>query len=842
MHHRERKSMHDVLTAIRLNTTVAELGRRCAPNGERHLRSMKRLGRLHEPAHLAESTHIANLCNFSLDELRYEYPEELVPAGETPTSHLRTLTLAGMRGRYGETAPDKVLQLVEKELLLIEALRYEAFFLTVEDVVREARRLKILCQGRGSAANSAVCYCLGITEVDPALSEVLFERFISRERNEAPDIDVDFEHQRREEVIQYIYGKYGRHRTALAATVICYRRKSALRDVGKALGLSLDQITRLTGTLAWWDKAADMDARLTEAGFDPANIRLQQVVEFTQVLRGFPRHLSQHVGGFVIAKDRLSRLVPTQNAAMADRSVIEWDKDDLEALGLLKVDVLALGMLTAIRKTFDALDDFYDRARGSGLSLASIPKEDAATYDMICKADTVGVFQIESRAQMSMLPRLKPRTFYDLVIEVAIVRPGPIQGGMVHPYLKRRESPSLVSYPSKALQAVLERTLGVSIFQEQVMRIAEVAAGFTPGEADQLRRAMAAWKRKGGIGPFREKLVNGMLVRGYEPAFCEQIYKQIEGFGEYGFPESHAASFALLAYYSAWLKCHHPAAFTCGLLNAWPMGFYSPSQLVQDVRRHNVEVRAVDVAASHWESTLEPGSGGPAIRLGLHRVNGLSSAAGMRIQSARTGKAFSSLQDLANRASLEAADLGRLAASDALQSLSRDRRDAQWQALGLQPGIALLPLLSSDNLSAQLPLMAEGQNILADYQTLGLTLRRHPLALLRPRLKRHATASDLANIRSGSKVRATGIVTCRQRPGTASGVVFVTLEDETGNINVVVWASLVESQRRELLSAQLMTVIGKLERKGEVIHLIAHKLVDASHLLGDLSVAARNFH
>ena len=841
MHIPDRKPLQDVVTAIRLGKTVSELGREAFPNGERYLREPERLAALYPPDLLAETVRIAAQCKFSMAWLRYYYPPELVPDGETPTSHLRMLTEAGLNTRYPDGAPDKVKDLIEKELALIKEKEFEAFFLTVHDIVVFARSKGILCQGRGSAANSAVCYCLGITEVNPALTEVLFERFLSRERDEAPDIDVDFEHQRREEVIQNIYQKYGRHRTALAATLITYRSKSALRDVGKALGLSLDQVDRLSRTLAWWDKTQDMDERLREAGFDPKNPVLQQIVLFTQQLKGFPRHLSQHVGGFVIAEKNLTRLVPIQNAAMKDRSVIEWDKNDLEALGLLKVDVLALGMLTAIRKSFDALERF--NPGDARMSLTAIPKEDTATYDMICTADTVGVFQIESRAQMSMLPRLKPRKFYDLVIQVAIVRPGPIQGGMVHPYLRRRDGKEPVVYPSKAVEKVLERTLGVSIFQEQVMQLAVVAADFTPGEADQLRRAMAAWTRKGNIGPFRDKLFDGMLKNGYEPGYIEQIYKQIQGFGEYGFPESHAASFALLAYYSAWLKCHRPAAFACGLLNSYPMGFYSPSQIVQDIRRRNVEVRPVDVTVSDYESTLERRTdGAPALRLGLHMVEVLSEAGARRVVAARGEHTFSSIEDVANRAQLDTRDLNALAAAEAFRTLSTHRRDAHWQALGLKQGTPLIPSVAGDQIRTDLVELAEGENILEDYRSVGLTLRRHPMALLRPRLKRHVTAQQLRDIKPGRMVRATGIVTGRQRPGTASGVVFVTLEDETGNINVIVWSSLVESQRRELLASKLMTVHGKLEREGEVIHLIAHRLVDDSHLLGRLSVASRDFH
>jgi error-prone DNA polymerase len=841
MHIPERQPLQDVVTAIRLGKTVNELGRNAFPNSERHLRSRRRLAELYPPDLLAATIEIAAKCNFSMSELGYYYPPELVPPGETPASHLRNLTELGLQRRYPEGTPPKVRDIVEKELALIEEKRFEAFFLTVYEIVVFARSQKILCQGRGSAANSVVCYALGITEVDPNLIDVLFERFISRERNEEPDIDVDFEHQRREEVIQHIYDTYGRHRTALAATVISYRRKSALRDVGKAMGLSLDQVDKLSKTLSWWDRPGEMGSRLREAGFDPNNPLLQQIVCLAMALKGFPRHLSQHVGGFVIAETSLARMVPIQNATMEKRAVIEWDKDDLEALGLLKVDVLALGMLTAIRKTFDALYRFDPGTER--LTLASIPKEDKATYEMICKADTIGVFQIESRAQMSMLPRLKPKVFYDLVIEVAIVRPGPIQGGMVHPFLRRRDGAEPVDYPKEEIKTVLKRTLGVPIFQEQVMKLAEVAAGFTPGEADMLRRAMAAWKHTGDLGPFKDKLFSGMLERGYEPDYIERIYRQIQGFGEYGFPESHAASFALLAYYSAWLKRHHPAAFACGLLNSYPMGFYTPSQIVQDILRHDVKVLPVDVMASDYESTLEPNADGtPALRLGLHMVSSLAKEDAMRVAEAGKQQSFTSIEDVANRACLDTRALHALAAAEAFRNLSSHRRDAHWQALGIERGTVLIPERKGDDAEAELTPLAEDENILEDYRSVGLTLGRHPMAVLRPRFAHHVTAKQLRKLHTGRFVRATGIVTGRQRPGTASGVIFVTLEDETGNINVVVWSSLFEKQRRELLGSKLMTVHGKLERKGEVIHLIAERLVDDSHFLGRLEIASRDFH
>jgi len=837
MHVRSRRSLQDVLTAVRLGRPVAACGRSLFPNGERHLRSRVRLAQCYPPELLAETLRVADRCAFSLDELRYEYPEELVPAGETPASWLRRLVEEGLRWRFPRAGvPAPVRAQIEHELALIAELGYEPYFLTVHDIVRFARERGILCQGRGSAANSAVCYALGITEVDPTRMSMLFERFISRERNEPPDIDVDFEHQRREEVIQYLYAKYGRDRAALAATVITYRARSAVRDLGSALGLDAGQVDRLAGSIAWWDGRKALPARVSAAGLDPQSRPVRQLIELAGVLIGFPRHLSQHTGGFVIARDRLSRLVPIERAAMPERSVIEWDKDDLDALGLLKVDVLALGMLSAIRRALD----FVAARRGRPFGIADVPPEDPATYEMIQRADTVGVFQIESRAQMSMLPRLAPRCFFDLVIEVAIVRPGPIQGGMVHPYLRRRNGEEPVSYPSEAVRGVLERTLGVPIFQEQVMSLAVVAAGFTPGEADALRRAMAAWRRKGGLEPFERRLKDGMRERGYPEAFAEQIYRQILGFGEYGFPESHAASFALLVYVSAWLKRHEPAAFLAALLNSQPMGFYAPSQLVQDARRHGVEVRGVDVCASDWECTLE----GAAVRLGLLMVKGLGQASGERIVAARAQAPFASVEDLARRARLDARDLKRLAAAGALGALAGHRRRAHWEVAGIEPPTALLGTCPIVEAAPCLRPPTEGEDLVADYASLGLTLGRHPLALLRDRLRRLglATAVEIDALPHGARTRACGIVTGRQRPDTASGVVFVTLEDETGHVNVVVWARLVERQRRELLGARLLTVHGVIEREGTVVHLVARRLVDHSALLGRLVTVSRDFH
>jgi len=806
MHVRSRRRLQDVLTAVRLGKPVAQCGQALHPNGERHLRLRMRLARLYPPELLAESVAIAERCRFSLDSLKYEYPSELVPPDYTPASWLKKLTEDGLRRRFPSGVPPKVADLVEHELRLVAELGYEPFFLTVHDVVRFARSRGILCQGRGSAANSVVCYALGITEVDPARMNMLFERFVSRERNEPPDIDVDFEHQRREEVIQYVYGKYGRARAALAATVICYRPRSAVRDAGKALGLPAAEVDRLAKGFAFWDQR-----------IKPSNL----VFEIAAMLVGFPRHLSQHVGGFVISRGPLAELVPIENAAMPERTVIQWDKDDLEALGLLKVDVLALGMLSAIRRGLEM----------AGTKIEEVPPEDPAVYAMIQKADTIGVFQIESRAQMSMLPRLKPANYYDLVIEVAIVRPGPIQGGMVHPYLRRRRGLEAVVYPSSQVKKVLERTLGVPIFQEQVMELAMVAAGFTPGEADQLRRSMAAWRRSGSLDRFEEKLKRGMRANGYSAEFAESIYRQILGFGEYGFPESHSASFALLVYVSSWLKLHHPAAFCAALLNSQPMGFYAPAQLVQDARRHGVEVRPPDVNASDWDCTLEAG----ALRLGLRMVSGLSEAEGRRLAQTRP---FESIHEL----SLNKKDLRCLASAGALQSLAGHRRLAHWAAAGAARR-APLDAPAAER-APQLAAPREGEDIVADYASLGLTLGRHPLALIRSHLekRRVVTAKNMNALPHGTAARTAGLVTCRQRPDTASGVIFVTLEDETGNVNVVVWRRLSERQKTELLGARLLAVHGVIERDGDVVHLVARRLLDYSVLLGPLTAPSRDFH
>ena len=840
MHVRSRRALQDLLTAIRRRETVAQAAPALYPNAERHLRSSAALARLYAPSLLAETLNIAQRCRFSLDELRYEYPDELVPAGETPASHLARLTQDGLMRRWPDGAPPGVAARVADELALICELQYEPYFLTVHDMVAFARRRGILCQGRGSAANSAVCYALGITEVDPDRIDTLFERFISKERNEPPDIDVDFEHERREEVIQYLYAKYGRERTALAATVITYRPKSAVRDAGKALGLGPDQVSALASNLAWWDKGVLAPERLREAGFDPANPAIRQLAIMAKALLGFPRHLSQHVGGFVIARDRLSRLVPIENAAMPERTVIQWDKDDLDALGLLKVDCLSLGMLSAIRRSLDLVNGF----RGTALSLDTIPPEDPAVYAMISQGDTVGVFQIESRAQMAMLPRLRPACYYDLVVEIAIVRPGPIQGDMVHPYLRRRQKLEPVLYPSEAVRGVLERTLGVPIFQEQVIKLAMVAAGFSAGEADRLRRSMAAWRRSGDLAQFERRLIDGMTQRGYSETFARQIYDQIQGFGEYGFPESHSASFALLAYISAWFKCHEPAAFLCSLLNSQPMGFYAPMQLVQDARRHGVEVRAVDVGASDWESTLERRvDGAPAVRLGLQQVRGLGQAAAGRLVQVRTQASFADVADLARRARLSRRDLEVLASAGALEGLSGHRHRARWAVAGLDTSPPLLAQARQREAEPLLRRPTEGEDIVADYASVGLTLGRHPLALLRAHLarRRYRTAETVHALATDTPVSIAGLVVCRQCPGSASGVVFVTLEDETGQTNVIVWPKLVAQQRREVLQAGLLGVVGKVQNESGVVHVTARRLVDESVLLGRLKTVSRDF-
>lgn len=833
MHRRSRRVLQDSVTAIRERVSIDQAGYLLYPNGERHLRPLEILQRVYPADLLAESVQIAELMNFSLDEIRYEYPDEIVPDGISTTAYLRQLTEEGMRRRWPCGVPDKVIRLVEHELQLISDLEYEAYFLTVYDIVAFARSRGILCQGRGSAANSAVCFCLGITEVDPERMEMLVERFISKERNEPPDIDVDFEHERREEVIQYIYEKYGRDRAALAATVITYRPRSALRDVGKMLGLSDLQVGRLSRSMQWWDGKQVDESRILEAGLRPDSPVIKRLLYLVGELIGFPRHLSQHVGGFVISRGLLSELVPIENAAMDDRTVIQWEKNDLEDLGLLKVDVLGLGMLTALRRCFDLIEGFDGRA----YTLASVPAEDPVVYDMICDGDTMGVFQIESRAQMTMLPRLKPRCYYDLVIEVAIIRPGPIQGDMVHPYLRRRNGEEAVDYPSEAVKGVLQRTLGIPIFQEQVMQLAIVAAGFTAGEADRLRRAMAAWKRRGGLGQFEQKLIDGMRERGYTEDYARQIFRQIEGFGEYGFPESHSASFALLVYVSCWLKCHEPAAYTAALLNSQPMGFYSPSQLVQDVRRHDVEVRAVDINRSDWDCTLEVGDANEAVlRLGLRMVKGLSEESGRCIEESRSTGLFENTQQLVERTGLGKRELGVLASAGALKMLEGHRHRARWAVAGVEQPTALFPSVERYEAAPLLRQPTEGQNIVADYQSTGLTLERHPMHLLRDRLNRYryCSAEQLPDLSNGQSISVAGLVISRQRPATASGVTFVTLEDETGYMNLIVWKQVAERHRAALLNAKLMGVRGEVQIEGKVIHVVAKQLIDHSEMLGGL--------
>lgn len=840
MHVRSRKPLQDTLTAIRTGKTLRECGMQLQPSGERHLRSRLVLARSYPEDLLEETLNVAARCAFSLDELKYEYPEEVVPDGETPTSYLRRLTYEGAGRRFPRGIPDSVQQQIEHELQLIADLAYEKYFLTVYDIVRFARAKQILCQGRGSAANSAVCYCLGVTEVDPARMNVLFERFVSKERAEPPDIDVDFEHQRREEVIQYLYSRYGRDRAALVAAVISFRARSAVRDVGKALGYDQETVDRLAKNLHWWDGRELTAERLLEADLDPNDKGIRQLLSLTAEIHSFPRHLSQHVGGFVLTRGKLSRIVPIENASMPDRSVIQWDKDDVDALGLMKVDVLALGMLSAIRRALDLIG----MRRGQVFQLQDIPAEDHATYDMICKAQTVGVFQIESRAQMAMLPRMQPRRFYDLVVEVAIVRPGPIQGGMVHPYLRRRQGLEPVTCPP-GLEKAIGRTLGVPIFQEQVMQIAIDAAGFTAGEADQLRRAMAAWKRKGGVQRFYDKIINGMTSRGYEREFAEQIFAQIQGFAEYGFPESHAASFALLVYASCWIKRHEPAAFLCALLNSQPMGFYAPSQLVQDAQRNgDVEVRPPDVMWSDYESTLEDLPHDPAVRIGLHLVAGLREETARRIVEVRGQQPFVDAEDVARRARVDAKEMKILAAADALLSLSGHRRQQVWDASALAAPPPVLADATVDEDVLELPPAPEGEEIVFDYASLGLTLRSHPVKLLRPMLdRRHLmTAAALADYPDGRPARGCGIVTMRQQPGTAKGVVFLTMEDETGVVNVIVWRAVRDRYREALLRSRLLAVYGVWQRQGDVTHLVASRLEDLTPLLGRLATESRDFH
>ena len=878
-HAPSRLPLHDVLTAIKHRTTVDQADELLLPNAQRHLQTIlqRQTAFAEIPDALARNLEIADRCSFCLSQLRYEYPEELAPNGKPPLEYLRQLTFAGARQRYADNIPDKVQLQLNHELKLIQELRYEAYFLTVWDLVRFARNRDILCQGRGSAANSAVCYCLGVTSVDPSTTDLLFERFVSKERDEPPDIDVDFEHERREEVLQYLYEKYGRDRAGLAATVITYRVRSAVRDVGKALGLSLDRVDALAKQVEGYSQEDSLAARMNDVGVDPHSQMGRHMEHLVHEIIGFPRHLSQHVGGMVMTQGKLDELVPIENASMDGRTVIQWDKQDLEELGLLKVDCLCLGMLTAIRKCFHLLDQHW----GQDVSLATVPREDPLVYDMICEADTVGVFQIESRGQMSMLPRLRPRCWYDLVIEVAIVRPGPIQGNMVHPYLRRRNGEERAIYPNQAIREVLERTLGVPIFQEQAMKLAVVAAGFTPGEADQLRRAMGAWRKTGVIEKFREKMMLGMQERGLDDTFANQVFRQIRGFGEYGFPESHAASFALLVYVSAWLKRHYPAAFTASILNSQPMGFYAPAQLISDVRQHGVQVLPVDVNHSDWDCTLEPNESPLAkqpiehaqqalngddsaaaqrsadhppsvkdysLRLGMRMISGLPIAHAESILEARRKGLFSSIADLTRRARLGQKVITQLSAADAFHSMNQDRRTALWQALAQEQKPMHQPLFDTldcdDDEISTLPPLSDEQQVLEDYRTVGLSLKAHPLTFHRDQLDqwRITPASQLQRHADNRHTRVAGIVTLRQRPATAKGITFVTLEDETGTANLVVKPSIWERYYKIARQSPAWIAHGKLENRKGVIHVVVNRIEDLSERLGDHNIKSRDFH
>jgi error-prone DNA polymerase len=871
-----RHILQDVLTCIREGCTIDELGYRRERSTVRHLQSPEEMIRLfaRHPDAVARTQEIADRCRFSLDELRYQYPHEIHIPGLTAQQTLERRTWEGAAARYPEGAPENVVRQLRHELDLIAGLDYAPYFLTVDSIVRFARSQGILCQGRGSAANSAVCFVLGITSIDPIRSDLLFERFVSAERHEPPDIDVDFEHERREEVIQWIYHTYGRHRAALCATIIRYRGRGAVRDVGKALGLTEDVTGALASQVWSWSEEGVAEEHAAALNFNLEDRRLRLTMDLARALMGFPRHMSQHPGGFVLTEERLDDLVPIEPATMVNRQVIEWDKDDIDILRFMKVDVLGLGMLGCMRRAFDLLADH----KGKHLDLAAIPAEDPATYAMIRKADTLGTFQIESRAQMSMLPRLKPRTFYDIVIQVAIVRPGPIQGDMVHPYLRRRDGLENVEYPKPELPRVLEKTLGVPLFQEQAMQVAIVCAGFTPSEADALRRSMATFKFTGGVSIFKDKLIAGMVERGYTAEFAEKTFSQIEGFGSYGFPESHAASFALIAYASSWIKCHHPDVFCCALLNAQPMGFYATAQIVRDARLHGVEVRPVSVNESAWDCTLEPlsdrgpppgphdpppsrhGRAGPghppslasaqmagtspamtddgqyAVRLGLRMVKGLAQIHAEEIIARRTTQ-YRSVGDLWRRANIPVAALERLAEADAFQTVGLNRRQALWAIRGLSdsrlPLFDTVPVEPDGEPEVALTAMTAGRQVVEDYRSVGLSLRRHPVSFLRQDLaaRRIVRCADLATIRDGKHVEVAGIILVRQRPGSAHGVLFVTIEDETGHANLILWPSVFERQRRLVLSASMIACRGKLQREGEVIHVIAEHLTDLSDLL-----------
>ena len=854
-HSAERMILHDCITAIRHRTSIESISSERFPNSQYHLRSIAEICDLYNayPSAIARTEEIKSRCCFSLDELRYEYPEEIAPVGVTQLEHLRRLTWEGAQHRWPNGVPQSVIELIKHELAIIKDLRYESYFLTVWDLVRFARQQNILCQGRGSAANSAVCYCLGITNVDPSQSDVLFERFISRERNEAPDIDVDFEHQRREEVLQYLYAKYGRDRAGLTATIVSYRMRSAVREVGKAIGLSGDTLDSITKLSSRDDSFEDQCRR---GGLDPQTEIGKRFNYLVKTIIGFPRHLSQHVGGMVMTQGKLCELCPIENASMDGRTIIQWNKDDLDELGILKVDILALGMLSALHKCFDLIQDHHHQT----LTLSNIPQDDRQTYAMICKADTVGVFQIESRAQMSMLPRLRPKCFYDLVVEVAIVRPGPIQGNMVHPYLAARKNPKSVKYPNDKIRRVLEKTLGVPIFQEQAMRLAVVAAGFTPGEADQLRRAMAAWRRPGVIEKFRIKLLEGMKKTGLTETFAEHVFNQIRGFGEYGFPESHAASFALLVYASCYLKCHYPAAFCTALLNSQPMGFYSPAQLVSDARQHGVQFAPADVNFSDWECTLEKATcsplshtasqkNEPVVRFGFNTISGLQQSTAKLIVAERKARGrFISMNDFTERTCLGKTTISLLADADLFSSLKQDRRKAIWDSLDCETSKRPQPLLNQLDVEDPIPNailpMSKEEEVRADYQMQGLSLRGHPIFFLRNWIadQKCRKIIDLPHIRNGLYVKLAGLVLLRQRPGTAKGITFVTIEDESGQANLIIHPRVWKRFLRVAQMSDAWIVRGKVERAESIMHVIVNHIEDISGALSSFRPQSRNFH
>ena len=837
-HTSERRQLQDIVTCIREKCTIYNAGFRLYANAERYLKPKDEMLRLFRqyPTTLKSIKEITDACTFSLDELKYQYPKEITTAGRTPEEELTFLAWKGAKEIYGENIPEKIKSSIHYELSFIKKMNYAEYFLTVYDIVRFARNQAILCQGRGSAANSTVCYCLGITSVDPTKFELLFERFISSARNEPPDIDVDFEHERREEVMQYIYDKYGRDRAAIVATVTQQHQKGAIRDVGKAMGLSVDTIKRLSSSI--WEFTDDWfdEARITEQGLNPKDNYLRKVLQITKQFMGFPRQLGQHTGGFVITQDKLSDLCPILNARMEDRTCIEWNKDDIDALGFLKVDVLALGMLTCIRKGFDLAKKHY----GLNLTLANIPQDDDLVYEMICQADTIGVFQIESRAQQSMLPRLKPRRFYDLVIEVAIVRPGPILGDMVHPYLRRRNGEEAIDYPSKELEEILSRTLGVPLFQEQAMKIAIVAAGFSPTEADELRRSMATFKMNGLVSQFEQKLIQGMIKNGYSLEYAHRVFKQLEGFGSYGFPESHAASFALLVYVSSWIKCYYPDIFACALLNSMPMGFYQPAQIVIDARKHGVEVRPIDINYSMWDNHLEEIAGkNHALRLGFRQVKGLRENEMKLLLSARQ-KMYGSINELRN-AGLSQAALEKLADADAFRSIGMDRRQALWDVSLKDVPIGIFAGEPPEGLTENvfLPVMSDSEHVVQDYATTSLSLKAHPVSFLREKLEQlHITvAADLTTLNHGTQVKVSGLVLVRQRPGTAGGVCFMTIEDETGIANLVIFRNLFEQYRMPILQSRLIMAEGMLQRQGDVIHVMVQRCFDFSKLLHGLTLS-----